>query len=109
MIKPSSEKCRVLIVDDDPRISSLLAEIVEGAGYEVVCAADGGAAWPLVESFAPDVVISDVLMPVLNGLELCRRIKSDARTADVPVILISGLRNAIEDSVHGWTAGADEY
>jgi len=109
MIKPSSEKCRVLIVDDDPRISSLLAEIIEGAGYEVMCAADGGAALPLVESFAPDVVISDVLMPVLNGLELCRRIKSDARTADVPVILISGLRNAVEDSVQGWTAGADEY
>ncbi len=109
MIKPSSEKCRVLIVDDDPRISSLLAEIVESAGYEVMCAADGGAALPLVESFDPDVIISDVSMPVLNGLELCRQIKADSRTADIPVILISGLLNAIEDSVQGWTAGADEY
>src|SRR6185436_11075347 len=109
MIKQSSEKCRVLVVDDDPRISSLVAETVEGAGYDVMCAADGGAALPLVESFGPDVIISDVLMPVLNGLELCRRIKADARTADIPVILISGLLNAIEDSVQGWTAGADEY
>jgi PAS domain S-box-containing protein len=109
MIKPSSEKCRVLIVDDDPRISSLLAETIESAGYEVMSAADGGAALPLVDSFGPDVVISDVSMPVLNGLELCRRIKSDARTVDIPVILISGLLNAIEDSVQGWTAGADEY
>jgi len=109
MIKPSSEKCRVLVVDDDPRISSLVAETVESAGYDVMCAADGGAALELVDSFGPDVIISDVLMPVLNGLELCRRVKADARTADIPVILISGLLNAIEDSVQGWTAGADEY
>jgi PAS domain S-box-containing protein len=109
MIKASSEKCRVLIVDDDQRVSALLTELIENEGYEVACAADGGSAWELVLSFEPDVVISDVVMPVLDGIELCRQIKKDVRTSDIPVILISGSRNALEDSMQGLTAGADDY
>jgi PAS domain S-box-containing protein len=109
MIKASSEKCRVLIVDDDQRVSALLTELIENEGYEVACAADGGSARELVLSFEPDVVISDVVMPVLDGIELCRQIKKDVRTSDIPVILISGSRNALEDSMQGLTAGADDY
>lgn len=109
MIKASSEKCRVLIVDDDPEVRALLTELIENEGYEVACAADGGSALQIVSSFEPDVVISDVMMPVLDGIELCRQIKKDPRTADIPVLLISGLRNAVEDSIEGLTAGADDY
>jgi PAS domain S-box-containing protein len=109
MIKASLEKCRVLVVDDDQKISSLLTEIIGNEGYEVMSAANGRSALELVQTFAPDVVISDVLMPVLGGLDLCRLIKQDVQTADIPVILISGLRNAVEDTLEGLTAGADDY
>src|ERR1051325_9696539 len=107
MTKASSERCRILIVDDNQQVRSLLAELIEGAGYDVACAADGQAGLQLFESFAPDLVISDVVMPVLDGLGLCRHIKDDQRTSDGPVILISG--QAIEDSVEGLSAGADDY
>src|SRR5882724_1922996 len=109
MLKVSSEKCRVLIVDDDQRVRALLTELIENEGYEVVSAADGGSGLELVNSFEPDVVISDVVMPVLDGIELCRKIKQELGTADIPVLLISGLRTSAEDSIEGLTAGADDY
>lgn len=109
MINASSEKCRVLIVDDDPKVCALLAELVETEGYEIMTAADGAIALGLVQSFAPDVVISDVVMPVFDGIELCRRIKEQPETNNIPVMLISGVRNAVEDSLEGFTAGADDY
>ena len=87
-------------------VCALVTEIIENEGYEVATAADGSAARELVLSFGPDVVISDVVMPVLDGIELCRLIKRDPRTADIPVILISGLRNAVEDSLLGLTCGS---
>jgi len=107
MIKASSERCRVLIVDDNQQVRSLLTELVEGAGYEVKCAGDGEAGLRLLESFEPHLVISDVVMPVLDGLGLCRQIKQNPSTADIPIILISG--QAVEDSVKGLSAGADDY
>jgi PAS domain S-box-containing protein len=109
MIKPSSERCRVLIVDDDQKVAALLNDLLEQEGYEVVAASDGGRALEVLNSFEPDVVISDVVMPVINGIELCRHIKKDPRTANTPVLLISGLRNAAEDTLEGLTAGADDY
>ncbi len=109
MIRASSEKCRVLIVDDDQKVRALLTELIEHEGYEVMSAADGGSGLEAVNSFEPDVVISDVVMPVLDGIELCRQIKKEPRTCDIPVLLVSGLRNAVEDSMEGLTAGADDY
>ena len=109
MIRASSEKCRVLIVDDDENIRALLTELIENEGYEVMSAADGGSGLEAVNSFEPDVVISDVVMPVLNGIELCRQIKQEPRTLDIPVLLISGLRITAEDSIEGLTSGADDY
>src|SRR2546426_4235817 len=109
MIKGPSEKCRVLIADDDQKVCSLLSELFEHEGYEVVSAGDGGSALRILNSFEPDVVISDVVMPVIDGIELCRHIKSEARTANIPVLLISGLRIAPEDSIEGLIAGADDY
>jgi len=109
MIKASSEKCRVLIVDDDQRVAALLTDLLEQEDYEVMTASDGGRALEVLNSFEPDVVISDVVMPVINGIELCRHIKKEPQTANTPVLLISGLRNAPEDSLEGLTAGADDY
>ncbi|MEP6717781.1 MAG: PAS domain S-box protein [bacterium] len=101
--------CRVLIADDDQKMCSLLGELLEAEGYEVKCVSNGGTARDALNAFEPEVVISDVVMPVLNGIELCRLIKKDPKTSSIPVLLISGLRNAPEDSLEGLTAGADDY
>jgi PAS domain S-box-containing protein len=103
------EKSRVLIVDDDQKVLALLSELLECEGYEVASASNGGSALEIVKSFGPDVVISDVVMPVLNGIELCRHLKTDPHTAPIPVLLISGLRNEPQDTMEGLTAGADDY
>ncbi len=99
----------MLIADDDQKVCSLLGELLEAEDYEVKCVSDGGEARAALSVFDPEVVISDVVMPVLNGFELCRLIKKDPRTSSIPVLLISGLRNTPEDSLEGLTAGADDY
>jgi two-component system, cell cycle sensor histidine kinase and response regulator CckA len=104
-----SDRGKVLIVDDDQRILELLVDLLELEGYDVARAMDGAAGMSLVHSFAPDVVISDVVMPVVGGLELCRRLKQDPKTASVPVLLISGIRKADEAGMEGLYAGADDY
>ncbi len=109
MSTSSSERGRVLIVDDDRRILDLLVDLLEMEGYDVAGAMDGAEGANLAHSFAPDVVISDVVMPVVGGLELCRRLKQDPKTASIPVLLISGIRKADEAGMEGLYAGADDY
>jgi PAS domain S-box-containing protein len=98
-----------LIVDDDRKILDLLVDLLELEGYEIAAATDGSEALELAHSFDPDVVVSDVVMPVVGGLELCRRLKDDPRTAYIPVLLISGIRKADDAGIEGLYAGADDY
>ncbi|HEV8187758.1 MAG TPA: PAS domain S-box protein [Pyrinomonadaceae bacterium] len=105
----TSERGRVLIVDDDRKILDLLVDLLELEGYEVSTALDGAQAVELAIAFQPDLIISDVVMPVVGGLELCRRLKEDARTAFIPVMLISGLINSDDGGIEGLYAGADDY
>jgi PAS domain S-box-containing protein len=99
----------MLIVDDDQKVSQLLVDLLEQAGYEVMSASNGEKALELIPSFQPEVVISDVVMPVIDGIELCRQIKRGPSTTHIPVLLISGLRDTSADSMEGLTAGADDY
>lgn len=105
----SSDRGRVLIVDDDKRILDLLVELLNQEGYEVSSATNGSEAFDLAVSSDPDVVISDVVMPVLDGLELCRKLKDNELTHTIPVMLISGLRRSDDDGLRGLYAGADDY
>jgi PAS domain S-box-containing protein len=105
----TSDRGRVLIVDDDQRILDLLVELLEIEGYDIASASDGAEALKLVHSFDPDVVVSDVVMPVVGGLELCRQLKEDQQTAYVPVLLISGIRKSDDAGMEGLYAGADDY
>ena len=109
MTKTSLKPRRVLIADDDEKVLSLLVEILEPEGYEVFAARDGGTALELALASDLDVVVSDVVMPVLDGIELCRRLKRHVETARVPVLLISGVRRSDDDGLEGLTAGADDY
>src|SRR5215212_11212870 len=105
----TSDRGRVLIVDDDRKIVDLLVDLLQLEGYVVTTAADGAEAIDLALSFAPDIVVSDVVMPLVGGLELCRRLKEDSRTTDVPVLLISGLITSDDAGIEGLQAGADDY
>ncbi|HYJ85333.1 MAG TPA: PAS domain S-box protein [Pyrinomonadaceae bacterium] len=109
MTNIAQEKSRVLIVNDDQKVLALLSELLECEGYEIACASNGGIALEMAQSFVPDLVISDVVMPILNGIELCRHLKTDPHTAPIPVLLISGQRNEPADTMEGLTAGADDY
>ncbi|HKO99768.1 MAG TPA: PAS domain S-box protein [Pyrinomonadaceae bacterium] len=109
MAKITPEKSRVLIVDDDEKVLALLGDLLTEEGYEVLLASNGVVAIELVKSFDPDLVISDVVMPVVDGFELCRRIKRDQPSAPIPVLLMSGMRYTSDDSMEGLIAGADDY
>src|SRR5215217_3571615 len=105
----TSDRGRVLIVDDDRKILDLLVELLQLEGYEIATAIDGSEAYNLAVSFDPDVVVSDVVMPEVGGLELCRHLKEDPRTAYIPVLLVSGQLPSNESGIEGLHAGADDY
>ena len=99
---------RVLIADDDEDIRVYLEVTLNLAGYEVVHAADGVEALELATTSSPDIIVLDVMMPRLDGLETLRRLRSDARTSHLPVLLLTA-RVQREDAIDGLDAGADDY
>jgi PAS domain S-box-containing protein len=103
------DRGRILIVDDDAKVLDLLIELLGNEGYEIASATDGSEAFELALYFEPDTVISDVVMPTVDGLELCRRLKAHDKTSTVPVLLISGNQKSPNDDIKGLHAGADDY
>jgi DNA-binding response OmpR family regulator len=98
----------ILVVDDDPVIQNLLALNFEMEGYSVATASDGAEALDSIAARRPDVVVLDVMMPKVDGIEVVRRMKADATTAAVPVLLLSARAQA-KDVSEGLEAGADAY
>jgi CheY-like chemotaxis protein len=78
------------VVDDEPDMRFLFRHFLETAGHEVVEANDGGAALQSVHESPPDLVITDIMMPVMGGLELIGRLRSDPATAAIPIVVVSG-------------------
>ncbi|MFD5536765.1 SpoIIE family protein phosphatase [Streptomyces sp. NPDC127079] len=99
---------RVLVADDNADMREYLMRVLAGAGYQVTTVTDGVEALHTVRRNLPDLVVSDVMMPRLNGLELVARLRGDPRTASVPVVLLSA-RAGEEASIEGLGAGADDY
>jgi pilus assembly protein CpaE len=99
---------RILFVDDEEQIRKLLSAWLTRHGYEVSVANDGWEALKSIRTKAPDLVITDVNMPNMNGLELTRRLRADHRTARIPVIMLSARKQA-DDVLTGYAEGADEY
>jgi twitching motility two-component system response regulator PilG len=98
----------VMVVDDSPTIRKILSLTLEHAGYAVVAEADGESALQRLDAQLPDVILLDIAMPGIDGYETCKRIKGDARTAHVPILMLSG-KDALFDKVKGHMAGATEY
>ncbi|MHB8612725.1 MAG: response regulator [Candidatus Dormibacteraceae bacterium] len=86
----------ILVVDDTPFIRELLRLILEDGGYEVIEAQHGGAALQQMQRSVPDLVVTDLMMPVISGPQLVRHLRSDARTASVPILILSSNPNAAE-------------
>ena len=101
-------KPRVLIVDDDPDALRLIEYIFDRAGYEAHLAANGPEALSEVNEVKPDLVILDVMMPDVSGLEVCQRLRAQPATAHLPIIMLSA-KNQVDDKVDGFDAGADDY
>jgi two-component system cell cycle response regulator len=99
---------RVLVVDDTPDLLISTRKRLVSAGYEVATAIDGRTALDMVESWKPDVVLLDVMMPELNGFQVCRRIKQDPQLADVQVAILTA-KSSPADRYWGEQAGADAY
>src|ERR671910_1675686 len=97
---------RVLVVDDEPAVRTALERALRLEGYDVELAADGAEALHRVSLHAPDAVVLDVLMPDLDGLEVCRRLR--AADDHTPVLMLTA-RDSVGDRVEGLDAGADDY
>jgi two-component system response regulator MprA len=97
---------RVLIVEDDAPVRRMLQRSLAAEGFDVRAAADGGAALAMAESSAPDLVVLDVTMPGLGGIDVCRRLRQKGLSGGV---LMLTARDAVEDRVRGLDAGADDY
>ena len=99
-------KFHVLVVDDDPDKSELLKVALGLEGYEVQTAVNGREALSIIESFQPDLIVSDIMMPEVNGYELARRIRENPRTRYIPIILQSAARIEAKDFRLGEEVGA---
>ena len=99
---------RILVVDDQRANVEMLAGVLRARGYEVLTACDGERALGEVRQGAPDIVVSDILMPQMDGYELCRRLRADAATTLLPVILVTSLE-PLQERVKGIEAGADDF
>ena len=99
---------RILVVDDQRANAEMMAEVLRARGYEVLTAPSGEAALTQVRAVRPDILVSDILMPGMDGYEICRRLRDDAATALLPIILVTSL-DAQAERVKGLEAGADDF
>jgi adenylate cyclase len=103
-----SSPAKILVVDDTPNNVKLLADVLTAKGFTVATAASGEEALAKIAADQPDLVLLDVMMPGLSGYDVCRRIRADAHTALMPVVLVTALDPALE-RVKGIEAGADDF
>jgi putative two-component system response regulator len=105
---PASRRTRILVADDTDSIRALFQKLLSADGHEVITAEDGLAALDAAQRHRPDVVLLDVGMPGLDGIEVCRRLKSDPASRLTPVVLVTGLSD-LSDRIKGIEAGADDF
>ncbi len=106
MTRPDGSPIRVLVVDDEANLSDLLRMAMESEGWDARTAANGQEALNRIREFAPDLVVLDIMMPGLDGMEVLKRLRSAGN--EVPVLFLSA-KDAVEDRIAGISAGGDDY
>ncbi len=108
MTEPATKPARILVVDDDKGNCERLTALLSQEGYEIDTAFDGLTALERIRASMPDLVVLDVMMPKMNGLEVCRIIKSSLGEVFLPIILVT-IKDDIDSKVQGLKMGADDY
>jgi len=103
-----SNRTRVAVIEDDAAVRRVLTRILEDARYSVIAVADGENGLRAVAEHQPDLLILDLSLPRIDGLEICRRLRADSRTVTLPIIVLTA-HTAIEDMVAALDAGADDF
>src|ERR671922_2020064 len=105
MLDAETNTGRVLVIEDDAEIADVLRRFLRQEGHEVRTTGDGDEALPAAAEFVPDLVILDLGLPGLDGVEVCRRLRADG---DVPILILTA-RTELDDRVEGLDSGADDY
>ena len=98
-------KSRILVVDDDPALSEMLSIVLRGEGFDTAVVSDGPRALPAVRELRPDVVLLDLMLPGMNGIDVCRAIRAES---GVPIVMLTAKSDTV-DVVLGLESGADDY
>ena len=101
-------QAKILVVDDEEKNVKLMEAILIPLGYEVFRVYNGEEALQQVQKESPDLILLDVMMPVMNGFEVCKRLKDDLETRLIPVVMITAL-GQVTDRIKGIEAGADDF
>jgi putative two-component system response regulator len=104
----TTRRSRVLVADDTESVRTLFQRLLSADGHEVIIASDGAEALDAIHRQRPDVILLDISMPLVDGLEVCRRLKADPATRLTPVVLVTG-QTGLDDRIKGIEAGADEF
>jgi len=107
-VKTSDNLTDILIVEDSPTQAAQIKYLLESYHYKTEVARDGQQALIWLAEHKPSLVISDIVMPEMNGFELCEKIKSDERTEDIPVILLTSLSDS-DEVIEGLSCGANSF
>ena len=110
MVEDDSEKGEpsVLVVDDNQQNLELLVAYLEDVDCKTLAASDGAQALEIVKTSSPDLILLDVMMPKMSGFEVCRRIKNDPKTTDIPIIMVTAL-NEMGDIERAINSGTDDF
>lgn len=103
-----AERLRVLVVDDEPAIVQMVAQRLEHEGFDVVTATDGSQALAVAKTEAPDLILLDLMLPTLNGYDVCAVLKRDPETQRIPVVMFTARTQAADERA-GFECGADAY
>lgn len=106
--KAGNGKIRVLVVDDEPTVRKIVSASLRKGPYEIIEAVNGKEAFEKAHREQPDLIITDVMMPEMNGFELCRKLRSTLQTGSIPIIMLTA-KSDLESELEGLDAGADDY
>ena len=100
---------RILSVEDDPIMQKVLKATLVSSGYEFFCSPDGRGTLPLALSEKPDLILLDINLPDITGIEVCRALKAEPKTRHIPVVMLTGEAREVAARVKGLDVGAEDY